>query len=137
MTLATNQSSLLGLKHVNKRGTVYTIRFAESSAILDHTDLGKFVQDKNTIYKPKSRYHVHRDSYRMKDLNNSHSYSHPVETKTYCDISNMSEKHHSKPVSHVNNQQLSHASDSKSLSTHSSVLHSDAFSHVVVVLIMH
>ena len=58
-------------KHVNKRGSVYTIRFDEGSAILDPNDPDNSKQIKNITYKPKSCNHAKRDFLRMKGFNTS------------------------------------------------------------------
>ena len=59
-------------KHVNRRGIVYTIRYAHKSAILDPRDQVCEVPQNYTTYKPKSRYHAKRDYMRIKEFNNSH-----------------------------------------------------------------
>ena len=93
-------------KHVNKRGSVYTIRFDESTAILDPNDLENSDQAKDIIYKPKSRYHIERDSLRMKGFNASHSFAKLVETNDFCDISHSSVIHLSEKVSDAINQDI-------------------------------
>ena len=115
-------------KHVNTRGTVYTIRFDENSAILDPKDPENVDKVKNTIYRPKSRYHVNRDFLRMRELNNSYSSAQTVKNSTLCDMSDPSEIHPSIPVPIVNNLRPTQI-NSDSSNTQASVLRSAAHSH--------
>ena len=118
-------------KHVNKRGSVYTIRFDEGSAILDPNDPDNSKQIKNITYKPKSRYHTKRDFLRMEGYNASYSLAHCVERNAFCDVSYPSGIQPCKPVLDVNNQanQLPYQADE---STHELVFcpgaHSQAMS---------
>ena len=120
-------------KHVNQRGTVYAIRFAESSAILDPNDPDKSNPVKHIIYKPKSRYHINRDFARMGVLNDSNSFVRPNDNSTFGDISHVSDFHHSKPdQSNVNNKSSqAEPNVSDAAKPHESMLCSDASTHTL------
>ena len=93
-------------KHVNHRGITYTIRFDDKSAMFDPND----PPNVNTVtYKPKSRYHVNRDLFRMKEFNHSYSDVRPFK-KDVFDTTVDFDNPHSKPVPNVNTQHSSHAS---------------------------
>ena len=86
-------------KHINHRGTVYTIRFSDKEAILDPRDQENLSNVNSIIYKPKSRYHIIRDHSRLKKINKSSLPSHSFENDISFDTQLGSEIHHSEPVS--------------------------------------
>ena len=114
-------------KHVNQRGTVYTIRFQESSAILDPSDPDNS-RPKKITYKPKTQYHINRDFTRMSGFKNSDLPVRPFHNNTIDDNSYISDMYHSKPNSYVNNQQANQA-EYDSSATQECVIGSDASSH--------
>ena len=117
-------------RHVNQKGTVYTIRFDETSAILDQSDPDNSYQRNTIIYKPKSQYHVNRDFVRMRGFKNYSSIANPVHNSTVDDISYISDFYHSKPEPNVNTQLASQA-ECISPTTQESVSHSNASSHAM------
>ena len=92
-------------KHVNQRGTVYTIRFDESTAILDPSDPDKSNHAQKITYKPKSRYHINRDLMKMNDFINSNRFDSQTDNHTFGELSYISDVCHSKPVSIINTQE--------------------------------
>ena len=100
-----DKSALLSwTKHVNQRGTVYTIRFEDRSAMFDSKDPGYFNAAKRVTYKPKSRYHLNRDYLRMHEFNYTNTHARPHQK---CDFDNSNSDFQS-PISetalNVNNQ---------------------------------
>ena len=112
-------------RHVNQRGTVYTIRFDESTAILDPNDPDKSNQAQKVTYKPKSQYHVNRDFMKMREFKSSNRFDRQADNYCFGDISYISDMYHSAPVSTENTQ------DCQADSTHDSLLCSDACHHVM------
>ena len=132
-------------KHVNQRGTVYTIRFSETTSILDPNDPDKSDHIQNIIYKPKTQYHVNRDFVRMRGFKNTSPLDRPVDNSTSGDLSYISDIYHSKHDSIVNTQASqpdSNASipqDSMSCSDASSdaMLHDSAINSASSVKLVH
>ena len=117
-------------RHVNQKGTVYTIRFDETSAILDPSDPDNSNQGNTVIYKPKSQYHVNRDFVRMREFKNGSSIANPVHNSTFGDISYISDLNNSRSEPNVNTQLASQA-ECNSPTTQESVSRSNASSHVM------
>ena len=112
-------------KHVNQRGTVYTIRFDESTAILDPSDPDKSNHVQKITYKPKSQYHINRDLMKMTEFKSNTRFGSQADNHTFGDLSYISDICHSKPVSIVNTQ------ESQADSTQDSLLCSNASHHAM------
>ena len=129
-------------KHVNRRGIVYTIRFAHKAAILDPRDQDSDASQNRITYKPKSRYHAKRDHMRIKEFNNNH-------LKSFCDKNMYTDDfvmNHSETVPIQINQNSSHLTthfiatsehETSCLSEHSQPMSSDSQSHISPIEIHH
>ena len=87
-------------KHVNYRGTFYSIRFHDKEAILDPKGQVNSLPSTSIKYKPKSRYHITRDHLRMKNFNGNLTETSSIENDTHIDTySNRPGIYHSATVS--------------------------------------
>lgn len=91
-------------KHVNHRGTVYTIRFSEKAAMFDPTAQEFLSTSDPIIYKPKSQFHINRDYSRMRKFNNNFVQPNSFENDISFGTSLGSNIHHSATVSYSCNQ---------------------------------
>ena len=97
-------------KHVNHKGTVYTIRFLGKEAILDPKDQVNSIEATTVKYKPKSQYHITRDHSRMKKFNEHLLETSSIENELHFETHSIgSGIYHSAPVSprNQNNNHLS------------------------------
>ena len=87
-------------KHVNYRGTFYSIRFHDKEAILDPKGQVNSLPSTSIKYKPKSRYHITREHLRMKNFNGNLTETSSIENDTHIDTySNRPGIYHSATVS--------------------------------------
>ena len=93
-------------KHVNHRGTFYTIRFNDKEAILDPKGQGYPSNSTFIKYKPKSRFHINRDHFRMKNFKEHSLQESSSETGMFCDNSIAHGIHHSATVSSCLDQNM-------------------------------